>query len=591
MERAVVRQPGQVDRFGDAVHRGVRHDGARPGLVVGRIVLEQHELAGRVDRVAAGNEVDPGVVVRHRRRPVEVVRRPGRPDDEQVVRRRRRRVGELAHPHAARADRGRLVLAVGERRDRVHAVRRERHPERIGEARLDRLVDRRIQVGIRAAEARRAGGRTHREAVERAEAVVVQVVVVGDDEVAVAELGHEVKRLRAAEGRDHRLPGAAVGLDRPDPPEALVAQALILVRREHQAAVAEDRRVERRRDRHRRDRRHVPAVLVHHVELQRRRGVPLLRPEAVAVRGEGDPAARQRARAEVEDAVAEAIEAGGRVERVRLVPVAAAGIRRELAVGELLDLPRRQMDAEDVRTPVRQVVPLIVELRVAHVVEVGVVDPLGVERDERVGDRAVAAGDQDLLGAVRMQQHQVGAGVDPRRMKDLGPGAVLRCRRSAAGGRRRRRRRLAAGPRRRQAAPQKATRASRAAARASGERSGDRIEVREIVQEAASAQGGISQSGNRFGRPRGSLEESRGRSDAFGSGRKSPGNSTHLDSSAAQATPPRRPAARRSSRCRRCGTRGGWRGGSRRVGRRRCCRPRSAGCGRRAGTRWTGSGP
>ena len=59
----------------------------------------------------------------------------------------------------------------------------------------------------------------------------------------------------------------------------------------------------------------------------------------------------------------------------------------------------------------------------------------------------------------------------------------------------------------------------------------------------------------------------------------------------ARPTPPRRPATRRSSRCRRCETRGGWRGGSRRAGRRKCCRPRSAGCGHRAGTRWTGSGP
>ncbi len=45
-----------------------------------------------------------------------------------------------------------------------------------------------------------------------------------------------------------------------------------------------------------------------------------------------------------------------------------------------------------------------------QVVDVDVVDPLAVERDDRVGDRAIAARDQQFLAAVRMQQHQVGPG-------------------------------------------------------------------------------------------------------------------------------------------------------------------------------------
>ncbi len=55
-------------------------------------------------------------------------------------------------------------------------------------------------------------------------------------------------------------------------------------------------------------------------------------------------------------------------------------------------------------------------------VEVGVVDPLAVEGDERVGDRALAARDQHLLVAVGVQQHQVVAGVDVGRVGDLRPG-------------------------------------------------------------------------------------------------------------------------------------------------------------------------
>ena len=46
-----------------------------------------------------------------------------------------------------------------------------------------------------------------------------------------------------------------------------------------------------------------------------------------------------------------------------------------------------------------------------HVVEMDVVDPLAVERDHRVSDRALAAGDEQLFLAVGMR-HQVGARLD-----------------------------------------------------------------------------------------------------------------------------------------------------------------------------------
>jgi hypothetical protein len=62
--------------------------------------------------------------------------------------------------------------------------------------------------------------------IERAEAVVVEVVVVDDDQILVRELGHEVERLRVAKGADDRLPGAAVRVNRPDAPQPHVAQAL-----------------------------------------------------------------------------------------------------------------------------------------------------------------------------------------------------------------------------------------------------------------------------------------------------------------------------------------------------------------------------
>src|SRR5262245_18357865 len=55
-------------------------------------------------------------------------------------------------------------------------------------------------------------------------------------------------------------------------------------------------------------------------------------------------------------------------------------------------------------------------------VEVGVVDPLGVERDVWVGDGAFAALDEDFLLAVGMQPHEVVAGVDVGWVSDLRPG-------------------------------------------------------------------------------------------------------------------------------------------------------------------------
>ena len=59
--------------------------------------------------------------------------------------------------------------------------------------------------------------------------------------------------------------------------------------------------------------------------------------------------------------------------------------------------------------------------RPLQVVEERVIDPLAVERDHRIGDRALAARDQDFLLAVGMQEHQVGAGVHEERAGNLGP--------------------------------------------------------------------------------------------------------------------------------------------------------------------------
>jgi hypothetical protein len=55
-----------------------------------------------------------------------------------------------------------------------------------------------------------------------------------------------------------------------------------------------------------------------------------------------------------------------------------------------------------------------------EVVDQRVVDPPAVERDHRVGDRAVAALDEPLLGPVRVQEHEVGPRLHRDRLGEVG---------------------------------------------------------------------------------------------------------------------------------------------------------------------------
>ena len=82
------------------------------------------------------------------------------------------------------------------------------------------------------------------------------------------------------------------------------------------------------------------------------------------------------------------------------------------------------MNAEDVRAVMRKIVPLSVELAWTQVVEIAEIDPLRVKGQERIGHRADPARKQQFLGAVRVQQHQVGARVHVRRMKHFGPSRI-----------------------------------------------------------------------------------------------------------------------------------------------------------------------
>src|SRR5256885_1387212 len=84
----------QAGRLADAVDALVRNERTRPLFVIARIVLDQEQLAGFVDRLAVLEEVDAGVdegiVV------VLMIRRAGRPDGEQVIVRSAARMGYFA---------------------------------------------------------------------------------------------------------------------------------------------------------------------------------------------------------------------------------------------------------------------------------------------------------------------------------------------------------------------------------------------------------------------------------------------------------------------------------------------------------------
>ena len=130
---------------------------------------------------------------------------------------------------------------------------------------------------------------------------------------------------------------------------------------------------------HRRDLGDILAVGIHDEQLQGWIGITLRWLEAVAVADEGDAAAGQRTRRQIEDAVAEAVELRRRIERIALVPASGAGVRRELAVGQLFDLARRQTDAVDVRALIGQIAALVVQRLRAQIGKTCVVDPLRIE--------------------------------------------------------------------------------------------------------------------------------------------------------------------------------------------------------------------
>ena len=256
-----------------------------------------------------------------------------------------------------------------------------------------------------------AGGRRGRELDVSAEAGVVLVVVFLDDERMVRELGLKMETIGRAAGikrTDQRRPAGAVGIDGPDTPEDVAADALGFERAEHDAAIGEHDGMERAAEVEMADFLDVRAAagvgVIHHEELQGDGGVAFGGTEAVAIAREDEASAGERVRSHVEDAVVEVRAAGlGRAEVVG--PVGRASVGREGLVGEADDAAGFDVDFENVRAAAGRG-PLVGLLQI---VEMREINPLTIEGDYRVRDGTFATGDEEFLTAVRMKQHEVRA--------------------------------------------------------------------------------------------------------------------------------------------------------------------------------------
>jgi hypothetical protein len=82
------------------------------------------------------------------------------------------------------------------------------------------------------------------------------------------------------------------------------------------------------------------------------------------------------------------------------------------------------MNLVNVAALVRKIASLIVQFDLTQIWKVRIETPLPVEGNKWVCYSAVAPGYQNLLRAVGMQQHQIGAGIESGGMKNFRPDGV-----------------------------------------------------------------------------------------------------------------------------------------------------------------------
>src|SRR5205814_7277369 len=130
-----------------------------------------------------------------------------------------------------------FISARGKRSDRIHPSRREGHLKRILETLPDRLVDGGIVIRIGAVKSGLPCRRLNGQTIERAESIIVKIIIFLNNQIAAAQLGHEMERLRIVKRAQNRTPIAAIRINRPDAPESLITQTLAFKTAEQNASV------------------------------------------------------------------------------------------------------------------------------------------------------------------------------------------------------------------------------------------------------------------------------------------------------------------------------------------------------------------
>jgi hypothetical protein len=202
-ERAIVRERREALRFLRSVNPLVGNQGARPALVVVRVVLDQPHLRRFLDHRAILDQINPAIELRQMC--VLMIHRPGRIDGEHVVVRRTRRMRELADGRRMLvAQHGRIGRSFDAMREWRERHRTDGHERQVIPLRL-RVVEASVAPGRAAVHVRRVErGRIVRRPQQQldvgAEAGVVLVVIFFHHERAIRELRLKVKPVRRVHG-------------------------------------------------------------------------------------------------------------------------------------------------------------------------------------------------------------------------------------------------------------------------------------------------------------------------------------------------------------------------------------------------------
>ena len=164
----------------------------------------------------------------------------------------------------------------------------------------------------------------------------------------------------------------------------------------------------------------IRSVVIHDKQLKVRKCEAVIGSKSVPAGREHDLPTGQGAWSQIEDSVSQII-GPRRISPQRVVgPSDDAGVRRPFLKGQSNDFSRLQMDLENIGAAARRVASLVIERLAPGVIKLCIEHPFAVKRDIRIDHGPMVAGNQDLLSAVRVKQHQIRSGRRLNRILDLG---------------------------------------------------------------------------------------------------------------------------------------------------------------------------